>query len=664
MFKRVQRVLLAVLAGLGLVGALLFWLWPAQRGRAAGDILCVVPPGTSTGPYAACAEVWQSVQAAVDEAADGDEIWVAAGVYTDLHTVLPYMWTQVVIVTRSLTIRGGYTPPFTAAPDPEANPAVLDAQGQATTVLLLSPQVTLEGLHIRGGDPGGVFIIGGTVATLRQNVIYDNRGGGVLVARSTAFLEGNVVRDNVGDVAENVRRGGGVVAAESQLTLVGNTIRDNTAAISLTTPTQAAYGGGVWAGGSMVTLTHNLILSNTAVLSATTATVPSDLRQGYGGGVALVDSQGTVAGNEIRGNTAVVKGKRGTGGGLFIEGSEPLTINGNVIAGNVAVVACINCYEGTGGGATLFLEHNAEVTPTVTLAGNLIEGNTAVVSGTMAFGGGLFVVGDFFGPMATLHLVDNRLGNNRGAVSGDVAAGGAAFLAGVRATLSRNAVFSNTAVLSAHDIAVGGGLYATGSIVLSGDVIQHNTAAPSGSGYGGGISIGQGDVTLTNVALSDNWAPAGGGGLAIVGNQVRVDIWHTTIARNGGGGVLIADERVIGDTSQGYNSVAITNTILVSHSVGISITSGHTVTAEGLLWYGTSTPILAGITATVTINQAITGDPRLAPDGYHLLRGSAAIDRGVTAGVALDIDGEGRNVPPDLGADEFYSDRVYLPVMR
>jgi hypothetical protein len=66
-----------------------------------------------------------------------------------------------------------------------------------------------------------------------------------------------------------------------------------------------------------------------------------------------------------------------------------------------------------------------------------------------------------------------------------------------------------------------------------------------------------------------------------------------------------------------------------------------------------------------------TGDPAFAPDGYHVTPGSAALDRGVNAGVAADaatdVDGDVRPAPagthPDLGADEISQWRVYLPLL-
>jgi hypothetical protein len=68
---------------------------------------------------------------------------------------------------------------------------------------------------------------------------------------------------------------------------------------------------------------------------------------------------------------------------------------------------------------------------------------------------------------------------------------------------------------------------------------------------------------------------------------------------------------------------------------------------------------------TLTAVNARSGDPKL--DGsYHLQAGSAAINAGVDAGVTVDIDGDSRikHAPPDIGADEFTTYDIYLPLVQ
>jgi hypothetical protein len=112
-----------------------------------------------------------------------------------------------------------------------------------------------------------------------------------------------------------------------------------------------------------------------------------------------------------------------------------------------------------------------------------------------------------------------------------------------------------------------------------------------------------------------------------------------------------------------YSTVALTNTILVSHTIGITVTGGNTVTVNGILWHGTPITVSQAITATVTVQNQHQGDPRFDADGYHLRLGSAAIDKGVDAGVTTDIDGAPRDSMPDLGADEWAGPGIYLPII-
>jgi hypothetical protein len=139
---------------------------------------------------------------------------------------------------------------------------------------------------------------------------------------------------------------------------------------------------------------------------------------------------------------------------------------------------------------------------------------------------------------------------------------------------------------------------------------------------------------------------------------------HTTVARNNGGdgsGVYIT----------GTNShVALTNTILVSHTVGITVAAGNTATLEATLW-GANTwangTDWSGEGAIVTGTRNYWGAPAFVDpnaEDYHIKASSAAVDKGVDAGVDVDIDGEPRPsfAGYDLGADERWR-WMYLPVV-
>jgi len=175
---------------------------------------------------------------------------------------------------------------------------------------------------------------------------------------------------------------------------------------------------------------------------------------------------------------------------------------------------------------------------------------------------------------------------------------------------------------------------------------------------GGGLFLAFSMATLTDTVVADNQVGASGSGLYIVASSSR--LVHTTIARNSGGdgtGVYAA-------TDAGVSAnVTLTNTILVSHTLGITVTAGSTATLESTLWHGNGTD--RGGVGTINHSNDYTGDPLFATDGYHLLAGSEAIDKGVDAGVTTDIDGDPRDSAPDLGADERVGigTDVYLPIL-
>ena len=97
--------------------------------------------------------------------------------------------------------------------------------------------------------------------------------------------------------------------------------------------------------------------------------------------------------------------------------------------------------------------------------------------------------------------------------------------------------------------------------------------------------------------------------------------------------------------------------------MGITVTGGNTLTVNGVLWYGTPMTVSQSITATVVAQHQYSGAPHFATDGYHLMAGSAAIDKGVDAGVNVDIDGGSRpsGTGYDLGADELWH-MVFVPL--
>ncbi|MGC9356888.1 MAG: hypothetical protein ACP5GX_03435, partial [Anaerolineae bacterium] len=304
---------------------------------------------------------YTNVQAAVDAAALGDEIRVATGVYTGVQTRDGVM--QIAYISKSLTLRGGYSPGFTTTNSAQY-PTVLDAQGEGR-VLYITDTVTVEnftltggssttgggvyvtlrhGNHVTfatniitgntvtgGGGGGGIYIDGegwhGGAATLRANTFQSNRaqnGGGLTIGNMAWY--GNcspedrdhvVVTDNT-FCHNTAHNGGGALQIwESCMSFTGNTVVSNTAntggglwldslSSGVARDNTVAYnvvgecGGGIRDEGWW-TLEANHVLSNTA---------------GYGGGICDVYLDNVYRANEIAYNSA------GDAGGLYIADSK------------------------------------------------------------------------------------------------------------------------------------------------------------------------------------------------------------------------------------------------------------------------------------------------------------------------------------------------------
>lgn len=269
--------------------------------QTSGDVITVCLSGSCD---------YNTIQAAVDAAEDGDVIKVATGTYTGT-SVRPRndvattgVVTQMVYISKTVTIQGGYRTTNWDNADPNANPTTLDAQGQGR-VLYVTGDIssTVERLRIVGGNAtgmggyssiydagGGIYVITATV-TLKDNHILNNHidgyygyGGGLSLINSIASLQRNTFISNTATDA------GGLFTWSSEATLIENTITES-------------GGGGLWVRNSAATLMRNTITSNHAI---------------WGGGLHVSDySTVKLHGNTISTNTAYH-----SGGGLHISGSH------------------------------------------------------------------------------------------------------------------------------------------------------------------------------------------------------------------------------------------------------------------------------------------------------------------------------------------------------
>jgi len=356
-------------------GAALSTVTGAQRpnqGLQASDVITVCPLVAGTCPYT-------NVRAAVDAALPGDVIKVAAATYTGVSArpapagyVSPPasgLVTQVVYISKTVIIRGGYTTAFSDPPDPEINPTTLDAQGQGRVLVIagdISP--TIEGLRITNGDAaglggtrwndagGGMYVISAT-ATVSNNQVFGNTaatGGGLYLRYSPATLNDNTVISNTAN-----NDGGGLCLYASAATLNGNTVISNT----------ANDGGGLYLRYSPATLSGNTIISNTA---------------NDGGGLYLSHSPATLT------NTVVADNQAGTdawgyGSGLYIDGSSPRLLHTTIARNSGGDGSGVYVTEINGSPSTVVLTNTILVSHTVGIA--VTYGKTAILEATLWAGG-------------------------------------------------------------------------------------------------------------------------------------------------------------------------------------------------------------------------------------------------------------------------------------
>ncbi|RJR26421.1 MAG: T9SS C-terminal target domain-containing protein [Candidatus Latescibacterota bacterium] len=280
----------------------------------------VMKTGANIYPYSIPAWAARRIQDAINAAAPGDSILVAAESYT-----------QALTVNKAVFLLGGWSPDFTVR-DPETYPTRIRAAGSLVSFLNVSSGVHgVEGFQLRGGT--------GTYTLLPSNGVY---GGGVFSYLSSPVIRGNAI-DSCGVANVLDFSAGGAIACYGGTPLVeGNVIAS----------CRAQSGGGIY-----LYETNAVIRDNTI-----TGCSPNAEFNGtkHGGGVHAYRATATLEDNTIAGNDGYRKG-----GGVYCYLS-PCAISGGSIARN-------DCNDAGGG---VYAERGA-----LSISNAVIRGNTSVSSG-------------------------------------------------------------------------------------------------------------------------------------------------------------------------------------------------------------------------------------------------------------------------------------------
>ncbi len=464
---------------------------------------------------------YADIQAAVDDPGC-QEIKVAQGMYTGVqarpvpagYPVPPAsgLITQVLYISRSVTVRGGYSTADWATSYPFTQPTTLDAEGLGRVLMVagdISP--TIEGLSLINGNAaragglayrsdsgGGVYVISAT-ATLSACRVLSNSaefGGGLALWHSAATLSANSVTANTAK-----SYGGGLYLYFSPATLSANRVTANTA--------ELGGGGGLLLHRSPALLSANAVTTNTAPhgggldvswsdVRFISNTVAANIASSYGGGLRLQGGNAALVSNSVAANSAFY------GGGLYLVDS-PATLSANAITANTA----------TADGGGLYLGRSP-----ATLNANAIIANAA------SYGGGLY------------------LANSPATFSADDVTSNSASYGGGLALERSDSALTNTVVADNRGSGNGSGLYILHASRLR---LAHTTIARNGGGDGSGLTISEAgsSVWLTNTVLVSHTV-----GISVAaGSTVAMNgtLWYGNAADWGGAGTIIHGGDYTGD---------------------------------------------------------------------------------------------------------------------
>ena len=313
---------------------------------------------------------YNTIREGVNNAAIGDKVQVAAGLYK-----------ETVLMRDGVSLLGTSGPTVTR----------IDGTGLGNPVVTFNGtrfSPILSGFTITGGSGDQSRDIGGVPVRI---------GGGILVLNSSSIITRNVITGNIIDNGYCLGGGVYVYSVVSTPQIVNNIIVDNVALS--TNVAGSGQGGGIYVisknGG--VVIRGNRILSNRALdgggvyienIVNSTATIAANVIRNNeatdGGGVFLRDedeSATTVVNNVLVGNGHPTAGNRGGGIHASSQGTGAFSITHNTLANNALA---------TGTGGAVWLDDSLSSGANL-FANNVVADNAASLGGgvdhTAFFGG-------------------------------------------------------------------------------------------------------------------------------------------------------------------------------------------------------------------------------------------------------------------------------------
>ncbi|MFC2046622.1 right-handed parallel beta-helix repeat-containing protein, partial [Chloroflexota bacterium] len=354
------------------------------------------PAAQAAGATIKVPDHYATIQAAIDAAADGDTILVAAGYYT-----------ENLRITQPITLSGGWNISFTLQ-SPGASTIDGSGLGRVISITCATSDtvVTVDGFTVQNGNATG---LGGAPASASAVKELPLRWAGSDSPESLDLAARMArLRTSLADVVDKGLYPGGAAAYQAMLDRVEEQIDDleNSEAQPHSTKSasqQAAdCGGGIYGWNTSLHLLNSTIRYNIASLDG----------DGRGGGVCVGQAPPSgvlIAGSTFRENTgSAIMGATGEGGGLYTVEAPGVVIEDNNFNLNAASDAGF-LSNGIGGG--LMVWHS----PDAVVRGNQVVRNTAN-AGTVALNG--LGGGAYLGYSDGATVEDNVLRENLAMVHG------------------------------------------------------------------------------------------------------------------------------------------------------------------------------------------------------------------------------------------------------
>ncbi|HET6153816.1 MAG TPA: putative Ig domain-containing protein [Marmoricola sp.] len=475
--------------------------------------------------------------------------------------------------------------------------------------------LSLSGVSVGANNSvlgGGIYAPAGAVTTVTNGSINGNNGssaGGGVYNLGTLGITGTSMGTNVSAIGGAIAAGGTVTVANAVIngnigTTEGGGIFFNTGTLHVTGSTingnYSPLGGGLYqqAGASTIGTTS---VSNTNTPSTT-------------GGAAYI-AAGTLAftGGSMSNDTAV------NGGALYNAGTT--TIDGTTLTGNAANGGTTS----NGGNAGAVYNTGALIVKNATFNGNKVVANTNGTPGITGYGGAVLSLPLSASAAPTLAFTNTTInGDNAGTpVSGGnaVIGGGIAALGNIGAGGTATAVTATGLTLSKNVAAAAGGIYAAGTVSLTGSTLDSNQATNASAGIGGGLYAAGTPVTLDSTAVTNNTGVAGGGGL-VIGSGVTTTIKNGSSVGNNSGaigaGIDSAGTLNVTDSAVTGNNAANSGGGIYSYGA-VTLTNAHVDdNTAAFLGGGVSTATTGSIVSTggtISGNNAFAAGGALIGDG-------------------------------------------------